>query len=128
MFFRKKARNSDYALAGNCGFTEESRAEAIRNLCGNEALYEKYLSRFRESRGNSAAEIRTLFEAGDFENARIQSHSLKGLAATLGLLSISQTAASLEKMFLDLSKNPIDENALFSALTHLERELAAVCR
>ena len=122
MFFRKKARNSDCALAGNCGFTEESRAEAIRNLCGNEALYEKYLSRFRESRGNSAAEIRTLFEAGDFENARIQSHSLKGL------LSISQTAASLEKMFLDLSKNPIDENALFSALAHLERELAAVCR
>ena len=95
MFFRKKDVNSDSVSADDRGFTEESRAEAIRNLCGNEAIYEKYLARFRESHSGSATEIRTLFEAGDFENARIQSHSLKGLAATLGLLPISQTAASL---------------------------------
>ena len=75
MFFRKKDVNSDSVSADDRGFTEESRAEAIRNLCGNEAIYEKYLSRFRESHSGSATEIRTLFEAGDFENARIQSHS-----------------------------------------------------
>lgn len=128
MFFRKKDVNSDSVSADDRGFTEESRAEAIRNLCGNEAIYEKYLARFRESHSGSATEIRTLFEAGDFENARIQSHSLKGLAATLGLLPISQTAASLEKMLLDSSDGLIDKDALFSALDRLERELSVVCR
>ena len=83
------------------GFTEESRNEAIKNLGGNHMLYEKYFTKFTISYKHAYDEIKALIEAGEINEARIEVHSLKGLAATLGLLPLSQAAAELEKILRD---------------------------
>ena len=62
-------------------------------FAGNEALYEKYLLKFKEDPHFGGA--KEAFVAGDYEKLLKEAHTLKGVAGTLGLLDIYQTTSEL---------------------------------
>ena len=73
-----------------------NRQQALANLGGNTALYNKYLSNFKTNYINSPNEISCMLKTGRIKDARILIHSVKGLAGTLGLAKLFYTAAELE--------------------------------
>ena len=62
-------------------------------FAGNVALYEKYLLKFRED--NHFAEAKVAFDAGDYEKLLKETHALKGVAGTLGLLDVYHASAEI---------------------------------
>lgn len=57
--------------------------KTLERFMGNEDLYEKFLKRFVED-GNME-KLKTDYEGGDMEGAFFAAHTLKGVAANLGL-------------------------------------------
>jgi len=64
-----------------------------KRFAGNEALYEKYLLKFKDDVHYEAA--KAAFETGDFETLLKEAHTLKGVAGTLGLVDIYQACADI---------------------------------
>ena len=64
-----------------------------KRFAGNEALYEKYLLKFKEDTHYELAKAG--YEAGDYETLLEETHTLKGVAGTLGLTDVYQTCASI---------------------------------
>ena len=64
-----------------------------KRFAGNEALYEKYLLKFKDDKHYQAA--KEAFEKGDFETLLKESHTLKGVSGTLGLQDIYHTCANI---------------------------------
>ena len=65
----------------------------IKRFAGNEALYEKYLLKFKDDVHYEAAKL--AYEAGDFDTLLKEAHTLKGVAGTLGLTDIYQTCSNI---------------------------------
>lgn len=82
------------------------RDKAIENLGGNVALYEKHLAKFQENYVNSADDLENLLSTGELKEAKILAHSVKGLAGTLGLLPLSESARKLEEALDAGEDNP----------------------
>ncbi|GAB1475916.1 hypothetical protein MASR2M70_07480 [Bacillota bacterium] len=83
------------------------RNQAISRLGGLEDLYIKYVERFQSNYSNSAAELHRLINIENYEEAKILVHSVKGLAATLGMEDLQACAGSIESAiaegrFIDL--------------------------
>lgn len=74
----------------------EGKEEAIENLGNSPQLYEKHLERFKNSYENTTSVIEEHLSSGHRDEAKRLSHSVKGLAATLGLTYLAQSAADLE--------------------------------
>lgn len=70
---------------------------ALKRLGGNNALYQKLLTRFRDTYTPDAAGLEALLEAGDLISAEREAHTLKGLAGSLGAASLQSAAAALEQ-------------------------------
>lgn len=64
-----------------------------KRFAGNEALYEKYLLKFRDDTHYGLA--RAAFEAADYETLLKETHTLKGVAGTLGLLDIYRVCTEI---------------------------------
>lgn len=62
-------------------------------FAGNEALYHKYLLKFKEDTHFKAAG--DAFAARDYEQLLKETHALKGVAGTLGLLDIYHASADI---------------------------------
>ena len=62
-------------------------------FAGNEALYEKYLLKFKEDKHYEAA--RVAYEAKDYETLLKEVHTLKGVVGTLGLLDLFHASSNL---------------------------------
>ena len=62
-------------------------------FAGNEALYEKYLLKFREDVHFAGA--KAAYQTGDYENLLKETHALKGIAGTLGILDIYHASAEI---------------------------------
>lgn len=109
---------------------EKARQKAIENLGGMESLYCKYLARFKDSYGNATVDIAAAMNNGDTEEARRLAHSIKGLAATLGLIPLSEQAAMLEDLFHQamIAGFTAELSAqILPALDSFEAELIAAC-
>lgn len=64
---------------------------ALERMCGNEALYVKFLRRFLED--THYQEFCRAFKQGDREEAMHSAHALKGLAGNLGLMALFEQSA-----------------------------------
>ena len=64
-----------------------------KRFAGNEALYEKYLLKFKDDVHYEA--VKAAFETGDFDTLLKEAHTLKGVAGTLGLVDIYQNCADI---------------------------------
>lgn len=79
-------------------FTEQG----LESVGGNLQLYIKLLRKFIDSYQNIATDIQRACEAGDSELPTRLVHTVKGVAASLGLLALSKTAAAMERRMRDL--------------------------
>lgn len=86
----------------------------MKRFAGNEALYEKYLLKFKEDEHYEAA--KAAFEAGDFDTLLKEAHTLKGVAGTLGLTDIYQTCANIVTALRGERRSQIPQ--LFRLLQH----------
>jgi len=76
------------------------RNEAICRLGGLEDLYIKSVKSFQANYQDSHAVLSGLVNQKRYEEARIYAHSLKGLAATLGMQNLSLCCQSIENAII----------------------------
>ncbi|MBW1775179.1 MAG: response regulator, partial [Deltaproteobacteria bacterium] len=69
----------------------------LSKVAGNEKLYRKLLSKFREGNRNVVSEIKNSIDAGDMETAARLAHTVKGVAGNLGVDDLFPAAGELEK-------------------------------
>ena len=71
-------------------------AAGLRRTGGNRKRYETLLRKFAEQQASAGYAIEGALAAGDVATAERAAHSLKGAAATLGAISLSESAAKAE--------------------------------
>lgn len=72
-------------------------AKALERAGNMRAIFERFARRFLDEHPDDAAKVRRHLEAGEWEEARVMAHTLKGLAATLGAEALSHAAQRLEQ-------------------------------
>ncbi len=70
----------------------------LRSLRGKTVLYLRLLRQFSESHGDDATRLRARLESGELPEAARLAHSVKGVAASLGLIALAQSAGRLETL------------------------------
>ncbi len=75
---------------------------AIRMMGDSPALWEKLARRYRDS-SSAAAQIMQSLADGDREGARRNAHTLRGVAATIGLLALKREAGAVERALAENS-------------------------
>ena len=83
------------------------RNEAICRLGGLEDLYIKSVKSFQANYQDSHAVLSGLVNQKRYEEARIYAHSLKGLAATLGMQNLSLCCQSIENAIIGGNYNEL---------------------
>jgi PAS domain S-box-containing protein len=86
---------------------------ALERIAGMKPLYVRMASEFSVGLATTLAQYCEMARSGDRDALRMQLHSLKGTAATLGAMALSAEAARLEK----LCRGPAQE---FAPLEHVE--------
>ncbi|WP_338845616.1 response regulator [Massilia sp. W12] len=84
----------------------------------NEALYLRLLNRFAESEAGLQDKLHSWMQAGEYEAARLHLHTVKGVAANLGMHALAQACAALEPGF----KQGQPDVSLVHALQHILQE------
>jgi len=81
-------------------------AEAgLRITMNNEDLYRRLLTKFCKNQQGFEQEFRQYFENQDIEAATVSAHTLKGLAANLGMVDLQQATLELEMACKDNREN-----------------------
>lgn len=70
---------------------EIEQEETIRRFCNNESLLKKYLLKFPEE--ETFQRLKTAVNDKDFPQIESEAHTLKGLAANLGMKALSNYCA-----------------------------------
>ena len=91
----------------------------LRRVRGKKDFYAKLLRRFAAEQGGTPQAIRASLDSGQRETAQRQAHTLKSLAASIGMGEIAQQAAQVEA---DI-KNGVEVLALQPGLAVLESRL-----
>lgn len=110
---------------------EQARLEAIQNLGGLESLYNKYLAKFRSGYSATADEISAAIQSNNLGEAHRLAHSVKGLAATLGLLPLAEASLKLEELLHQAIDTGFTEDILLRitpALDSFRNELIRFCK
>ena len=79
---------------------------ALRNVLNRPQRLMTLLHRFGLEHGADGQSVQALLQSGDTEAARRIAHTLKGLAGTLGLNEVQQTAAELEQALKQAAGTP----------------------
>lgn len=93
-------------------------AEALERVSGNLGLYIELLKHFRENNADIIIDIQYLIQSCEFDAAKRQIHTLKGLCGNLGADHIIPTIKALE---ISLGRSPQEEVAL--TVDHLMQQL-----
>ncbi|MBD8526029.1 hybrid sensor histidine kinase/response regulator [Pseudomarimonas arenosa] len=124
---KAEAPEASSAPAGLRGLPGLNYAFGLKQVLGNEKLYRQMVGRFVERYAGTAKELLDAGPALRSQDNRRLIHSLKGMAATLGMESIAEQARQLE---IDLDRSD-SEVALVAGLQGLDQGLAllaAACR
>jgi signal transduction histidine kinase/DNA-binding response OmpR family regulator len=98
----------------------------LANVGGNEVLYRRVLSLFRQREADFAQRFSAARHAGDVDAATRAAHDLKGLAGTLGMHGLQQSAVALERAHLDGASEAEVEALAHEVSSHLEAVVAAL--
>jgi two-component system sensor histidine kinase/response regulator len=71
-------------------------AAALARVNGNLPLLQRLLGEFIERHGDAASAIKHCIRTGEFAQVAIDSHTIKGAAATLGAMSVATAAGAVE--------------------------------
>ncbi len=118
-----RAEPSDSVAAGIADAASLIDAEAgLRYFSGREDAYHRMLHRFAMVRSGDAALAAGALAAGSAQQAGRIAHSLKSMAATLGITALRDASAELERQI-----GEGDSAAITTALRLLDSTLHAVC-
>lgn len=93
--------------------------EAIENV-GSSQIFIKMMSRYLESYGNAGAKMRELIENKECEELFVFSHSIKSIAAGLGLSDLRNEAGKIETMCQRKEYDKVVENINVFDLINIE--------
>jgi PAS domain S-box-containing protein len=93
---------------------------AIRRMGDNRGLWENAARRYLASPA-AAVRIGSHYRAGQCDAACREAHTLKGIAATLGLLALQRAAADAERLLGELHGNADGELALLAEMDEAAR-------
>ena len=85
----RRWHTTDETGASECNF-----AEGVARIMNNRSIYLRLLNKFKDTDNMSG--LRNAVESGDHEKIRMEAHTLKGVAANLGLNGLSGKAADLD--------------------------------
>ena len=72
------------------------QSAGLKFFNGNVASYQRMLGKFSESYGDNAEHIQKSLNSGDYQSAERLAHTLKGIAATLGMETLRIAAFNVE--------------------------------
>ncbi|MDR0998123.1 MAG: Hpt domain-containing protein [Treponema sp.] len=78
--------------------------EGLKRMMNNTKLYVRLLSKFKAD--TKLDELSAQIEAGDYEKAQIEAHTIKGVAANLSLTELSEKIRDLESQIKGKSVQP----------------------
>ena len=87
-------------------------------LMNNDDLVKEVIDIFMEDTPARLVALRASLSSGDMENATLQSHSIKGAAATVSAERMREVALDMEKA----CREGVDADHVMSMLPSLERE------
>lgn len=96
---------------------------------GTVATFHAMLAVFEQHNGETPKKIRQALQKGDQQSAEILAHSLKGVAAILGMHQLEELAGSIEhKIHAGFGENTLDNEliALSAALASVLREIETI--
>ena len=99
------------------------RRAGLLSFGGDVALFQRMLARFSVNCAGEADKALSALRGGDAKTARRIVHSLKSVAAALGINTVQQQAAGLE----DMLRRDCSPDAVDADVVRLQRTLAAVC-
>ena len=82
--------------------------QGLARTGGNPQFYQRLLTGFYHQFHAAPTTLRTLLEQADWDTAHRITHTLKGLAGSLGMPAVQQAAAALEKTILAHEKQPAE--------------------
>lgn len=88
-------------------------ANGTKRFAGNVTLYEKYLKKFKEDKHFESA--KEALKTGDYSLVLEDTHAIKGVAGTLGLLDIYQCSSDIVAAIRTENSRAVP--ALFEKLT-----------
>ncbi len=89
---------------------------------GNVANYQNMLRKFSQTYGDDAEKIQQILDAGDHQSAERLAHTLKGIAATLGMEPLRVAALNVEQSI----HAGQDKEKLIKQIDQLKKVLASV--
>ncbi|SIO92786.1 response regulator [Vibrio spartinae] len=92
----------------------------LMRVAGNEQLYQRLLSQLIDKEHDIVPRIQTALEQAERTEATLMAHTLKGAAANLGLMRLSDIAARIETAI----KQEQDDEALAAILREAEEHIA----
>ena len=92
--------------------------DGLRRVAGNRKLYVKLLRQFAEQQADAPAQLAAQLQSGDLATAERTAHTVKGIAANLGIPDVQAAAGALEKA--------IRENVDTPRLEDLQKHFADV--
>ena len=97
--------------------------DALGRLMNNKNLYKKLLDKFAVGYVDFGEKMRTAFQGDNFEDAVHLSHTMKGLAANLGAVTLQEASLALEHIAKGGKDAPELEAALEKFTFELDRAL-----
>jgi PAS domain S-box-containing protein len=120
-------QSTDSKVAFSPPKRKEIHFEKGLDLWGERKLYIEELEKFAKQNASISQELRTLLDDKQYQNLSQSAHAIKGVAANLALVNLSQQAGSVEntartKAHLDCDENIIKlERAFSNFLSELSR-------
>jgi len=110
----------------NIPTSELNMAMGFRRFGSNRELYIKMLGKFIQTNTSICEEIKSLVDTGDFEQAHLKAHTLKGESGNLGADSIWQLTQKVEQSIKDKNMIEFDQGIrlLADQLKQLTTKLA----
>ncbi|MBV1777289.1 response regulator [Burkholderiaceae bacterium DAT-1] len=106
-------------------FTHIDTSVGMRYMGGKRTLYIRLLKRFLNGEANLCEELRAFVSLGSFEDAQRRIHTVKGLAASMGVLHIQPSAEQLEHT-LGLAIQGVEHGDIEALIADLDIKLQPV--
>lgn len=97
----------------------------LKRLGGKRERYESLLRKFADKQAGTVVAIRAALEAGDLAAAEREVHSLKGAAAVLGAVALSEAASNAEAVLKAGTDFDATLQSLASSLDHVVKAIRA---
>jgi len=109
-----KVKQPDLTISGiqfpNIPSSELNMKMGVRRFGGNSELYIKMLGKFIKTNARICEEIKILVDSGDFEQAHLKTHTLKGESGNLGADNVWQLAQKTEYLIKNKNVPEFAEN------------------